>query len=160
MPCQYYHFYKKGMTRAMVGLQGLHSSDTIRHSNISSSVRLKYFAPEASSWEATWKIATHLREVYYQLTITCNLYNSLTSMSVQSILEHCSGCKVKHAKECKEEEGHKAKSHPRRNWCESRKKLPKVSLDGTDESCRVERYLTPSIQFCWWTWVDSPLRSS
>ena len=54
-------------------------------------------------------IATNLREVHYQLAIACNLCKSLTSMSVQSILEHCSGCKAKHARECAEQEGHKEK---------------------------------------------------
>ena len=39
----YYHFYEKGMTRAMVGLQGLHLSNTFRCFNISSSVGLKSF---------------------------------------------------------------------------------------------------------------------
>ena len=38
-------FYKKEMTRAMVGLQGLHSSDAFRCSNMSSSVGLKPFCP-------------------------------------------------------------------------------------------------------------------
>ena len=41
----FYHFYEKGMTRAMVGLQGLHLSDAFRHSNVSSSVGLKSFGP-------------------------------------------------------------------------------------------------------------------
>ena len=54
-------------------------------------------------------IATHLREVHYQLAITCNLCNTFTSMSVQSILEHHSGCKAKHTKECAEQETCEAK---------------------------------------------------
>ena len=41
----YYHFHEKGMTRAMVVLQGLHSSDTFRCSNVSFSVGLKSFCP-------------------------------------------------------------------------------------------------------------------
>ena len=41
----YYRLYEKGMTRAMIGLQGLHLGDTFRHSNISSSVELKSFCP-------------------------------------------------------------------------------------------------------------------
>ena len=39
--------------------------------------------------------ATHLREVHYQLTITCDLCKSFASMSAQSILEHHTGCKTK-----------------------------------------------------------------
>ena len=39
----YYQLYKKGISRAMVGLQGLHLGDTFRHSNVSSSVGLKSF---------------------------------------------------------------------------------------------------------------------
>ena len=31
----YYRFYKKGTTRAMVGLQGLHTSDAFQHLNVS-----------------------------------------------------------------------------------------------------------------------------
>ena len=54
-------------------------------------------------------IATHLREVHHQLAITCDLCKSFASMSVQCILEHHSGCKAKCAKECAEQEGHKAK---------------------------------------------------
>ena len=50
-------------------------------------------------------IATHLREVHYWLAITCDFCKVFTSMSAQSILEHCSGCKAKHAKECAEQEG-------------------------------------------------------
>ena len=41
----YYWLYKKGMIRAMVGLQGLHLGDTFRCSNISSRVGLKLFCP-------------------------------------------------------------------------------------------------------------------
>ena len=41
----YYQLYEKGTTRAMVGLQGLHSGDAFRCSNISSSVGLKSFFP-------------------------------------------------------------------------------------------------------------------
>ena len=43
-------------------------------------------------------IATHLQEVHYRLAVT--------SMSTQSILDHCSACKAKCAKECAEQEAH------------------------------------------------------
>ena len=41
----YYWFYERGMTRAMVGLQGLHSSDAFWCSIVSASVGLKSFCP-------------------------------------------------------------------------------------------------------------------
>ena len=41
----YYWLYQKGMTRAMVGLQGLHLGNTFRFSNVSSSVGRKSFCP-------------------------------------------------------------------------------------------------------------------
>ena len=44
--------------------------------------------------------------------------------------------------------------------CEDRKRHPKVRLSSTEESCRVKRCPTPSVQFYWWTSVDSLLRSS
>ena len=52
-------------------------------------------------------IATHLREVHYRLVITCDLCKSFTSMSIQSVLDHHSGCKAKSAKEFTEQKGHK-----------------------------------------------------
>ena len=58
-------------------------------------------------------IATHVREVHYRLAIMCDLCKSFVSMSAQSFLDHCSGCKAKCAKECAEQEGHEKakKSH-------------------------------------------------
>ena len=41
----YYRLYQKGTTRAMEGLQGLHSSDTFQHLNVLVSVGLKSFCP-------------------------------------------------------------------------------------------------------------------
>ena len=41
----YYRLYKKGTTRAMVGLQGLHSSDAFWHLNMLASVSLKSYCP-------------------------------------------------------------------------------------------------------------------
>ena len=38
-------FYEKGMTRAMIDLQEMHSSNTFRCSNVSSSVGLKIILP-------------------------------------------------------------------------------------------------------------------
>ena len=50
-------------------------------------------------------IATYLREVYYQLAIAWDLCKSFASMSAQITLEHPSGYKAKHTKECTEQEG-------------------------------------------------------
>ena len=41
----YYKLYEKGTTKAMVGIQGLHSSDTFWHLNILAGVGLKSFCP-------------------------------------------------------------------------------------------------------------------
>ena len=88
----------------MVGLQELHLSDAYRCSNVSSSVGLKSFCPWCFKLGGnTETIATHLREVHYQLAINCDLCKSFANMSVQSVLEHHSGCKAKHAKECAEQ---------------------------------------------------------
>ena len=58
----FYQFYEKGTTRAMVGLQGLHRSDTSQHSNVSASVGLKSFFPWCFKLGGnTETIATHLR---------------------------------------------------------------------------------------------------
>ena len=66
----HYHFYEKGMTRAMVGLQGLHSNNAFRCSNVSSSVGLKSFCPWCLKLGGnTEMIATYLREVHYQLVL-------------------------------------------------------------------------------------------
>ena len=46
----YYGLHKKGMTRAMVHLQGLHLGDVFRFSKDSSSVGVKSFCPCVSSW--------------------------------------------------------------------------------------------------------------
>ena len=64
----YYRLYEKGTTRAMVGLQGLPSSDAFQHLNVSASVGLKSFCPWCLKFGGnTETIATHLREVHYRL---------------------------------------------------------------------------------------------
>ena len=65
----------------------------------------------------TETIATHLREVHYWLAIACDLCKSFTRMSAPIILEHWSGCKVKHSIE-HTEQGHEVKK--------LHKKKPKV----------------------------------
>ena len=111
----YYLLYEKGVTRPMVGLQGLHSGDAFRCSNISSSVGLKSFCFKLGGNTET--LATHLRDVYYSLAIACNLCKLFASMSLQNILDHHSGCKAKCTKECTEQEGHKKvkKSHKKKS---------------------------------------------
>ena len=134
----YYCFYEKGMTRAMVCLQELHSNNAFRCSNVSSSVELKLFCPLCLKLgDNTEMIATHLREVHYHMAIACDLCKSFVSMSAQSTLEHYSEYKAKCTKECTEQKGHKAeKSHKKKSKVQEQEKLLKVSFNGTDESCR------------------------
>ena len=103
----YYQIYEKGMTKAMVGLQGLHCDDAFRHPNISSNMKLKSFCPWCFKLEGTLK----------QLPPTsgrCTTKQQLLVTSAghlpvwaQSILDHCSGCKVRCTKQCIEQERHK-----------------------------------------------------
>ena len=70
----YYRFYEKGTTSAVVGLQGLHMSDTFWCSNISTGVGLKSFCPWCFKLgRNTETIAIHFREVHYHLAIVCDL---------------------------------------------------------------------------------------
>ena len=85
----YYRLYEKGTARAMVGLQGLHSSDAFQQLNVLASVGLKSFCPWCLKFGGnTETIATHLREVHYRLAIACDVCQSFTSMLVQMVLEH------------------------------------------------------------------------
>ena len=104
------------VTETVLGLQGLHLSDAFRCSNISSSVGLKSFCPWCFRLGGnTEMIATHLREVHYWVAITCDLCKSFASMSAQSVLEQCSGCKAKYMKEHAEQEGWEVKkSHKKK----------------------------------------------
>ena len=71
---RFYHFYEKGLIRAMIGLHGLHSSDTFQCSNIAASMGLKSFFPWCFNLGGnTETITTHLREVHYRLVIACNV---------------------------------------------------------------------------------------
>ena len=66
----FYWLHKKGTTRAMVGLQGLHSSDTLWHLNILANVGHKSFCPWCFKFGGnTEMIATHLSKVHYRLAI-------------------------------------------------------------------------------------------
>ena len=133
------YFYEKGTTRVMVGLQGLHTSNALCCSNVSTSVGLKSFCPWCFKPGGNMEtIATHLWEVHYWLTIICNGCKAFASMSVQIILEHCLGCKVKSQKEV---QGKRAGESLL------------VSLNGTYKSCWAERHPRPSVEFHWWMWV-------
>ena len=119
----YYHVYEKGTTRAMVGLQGLHLSNTFRCSNISSSVGLKIILPLVVQMGGnTETIATHLMEVHYQLAIAWDLCKLFTSMSAQNILEHCSRCKAKCTKECADQERYEMKKSHKKSKVQEQEK--------------------------------------
>ena len=103
--------YEKGLTHAMVSLQGLHLGDTLRCPNISSSVGLKSFC----SWcfklgGNTETIAIHLWEVHYQMAIVCDICWTFAGMSAQNIVNHWVRCKAKCDEECVECKGH-GKAH-------------------------------------------------
>ena len=70
-------------------------------------------------------IATHFWEVHYRLAIVCDLCKLFTSMSAQSGLEHCSGCKAKHTKECAEQEGNEKarRSHKKKSKAQEQEKV-------------------------------------
>ena len=92
----YYRLHKKGTTRALVGLQGLHSSDTFWHLNVATGVDLKLFFPWCFKFRGNSKtITTNLREVHYRLAIVWDVCQVFTSMSVQVVLEHQSRCRMK-----------------------------------------------------------------
>ena len=58
----YNRLYEKGTTRAMVGLQGLQSSDTFQHLNVPTSMGLKSFCPWCLKFgQNTETIVTQLR---------------------------------------------------------------------------------------------------
>ena len=79
----YYRLYEKGTTRAMVGIQALHSRDAFWHSNVFASMGQKSFCPWCFKFGGnTETIETHLREVHYRLAIACDVCQSLSSMSV------------------------------------------------------------------------------
>ena len=127
----YYQLYKKGTTRTIVGLQGLHSVDAFRCSNISSSVGLKSFCPWCFKLGGnTEMIANYLQKVHYRLAIACTLCKSFASMSTQSVLEHCSGCKAKCTKEHAEQKGNKKvrRSHNKKSKAQEQQKTSQ-SLD-------------------------------
>ena len=62
----YYWLYEKGMTCAMVGLQGLHSADALKCPSISAGIGHKSFCPWCLKLGGnTETIAAHLPEVHY-----------------------------------------------------------------------------------------------
>ena len=98
----FYRLYEKGTTRAMVSLQGLHSSNAFWHPNVLASMGHKSFCTWCFKFGGNTKtIATHLREVHYRLAIVCNVCWAFASMSVQVVLEHWSRCRMKSHKKSK-----------------------------------------------------------
>ena len=108
----FYRFYEKGTSKAMVDLQRLHKSNAFWCSNVSVGVALRSFCPwRFKLGRSTETIAAHLREVCYRLVIMFDLCRSFACMSVQAILEHRPGCKVHlHKKKSK------AKKQDRTSW--------------------------------------------
>ena len=86
------HFYRlceKGTTKAMMGLQGLYSSDAFQHPNVSASMGIKPFCLWCFKFGGnTEVIAYNLREVHYRLAIAHDFCWAFTSMSLQVVLEH------------------------------------------------------------------------
>ena len=92
----YFRLYKKGTTRTMVGLQGLHTSNAFWHPNVLASMGLKLFFLWCFKFGGNTKtITTHLKEVHYRLAIACNVCWTFASMSMQVVLEHQSRCRMK-----------------------------------------------------------------
>ena len=88
----YYRLYENGTTRAIMDLQGLHSSDAFQHLNALASMGLKSFCPWCFKFRGNTKtIVTHLREVHYRVAIACDIYQSFASKAVQVVLEHWDG---------------------------------------------------------------------
>ena len=105
----FYRLYKKRTTREMVGLQGLHTSNTFQHLNISASVGLNSFCPWCFKFRGNTKtITTHLSELHYRLAISCNVCWAFARMSMQVVLEHQSRCRTKSHKKFKAKEQDKA----------------------------------------------------
>ena len=103
----FYWLYEKCMTCAMVGLQGLHLGDTLRHPNISTGMGLKLFCPWCFKLGRNIETITiHLWEVHYRMVTVCDICQVFAGMTTQSILDHHSGYKVKHDKKHTECEGH------------------------------------------------------
>ena len=101
----------------MVGLQGLHLGKAFRCHNISACMGLKSFCPWCLKLGGNKETITiHLREVYYRMTIVCNICQAFAGMNAQNILDHQVKCKIKCDKEHAEHEGHgkASKSHKKK----------------------------------------------
>ena len=113
----FYWLYEKGMTCAMVGLQGPHSGEALRHPNISSGVGLQSFCPWCFKLGGNMETITiHLWEVHYWMVIVCNICQMFAGMSTQNILDHQVRCKAKCNEEHAEHKGHEKaqKSHKKK----------------------------------------------
>ena len=111
----YYQLYEKGMTHAMMGLQGLHSSDTHKCPHISAGVGLNSFCPWCLKLgRNTETITIHLHEVHYWMVNVCDICQVFAGMTMQSMWDHQPECKGKCDKE-----------HAKCNACEVWGKVPK-----------------------------------
>ena len=92
-------------------------SDAFRCSNILASVGPKSFFPWCLKLGGNTKAITiHLREVHYRMVILCDICQSFANMNALNIMDHHSGCKAKHDKECAGQEGQEKaeKSHKKK----------------------------------------------
>ena len=107
------------MICAVVGLQGLYMGNAFRCLNVSASMVLKSFCPWCLmlGWN-TKTIAIHLWEVHYRMATMCNICQAFAGMSAKSILDHHSGFKAKHSKECVEHEGPTKAPKKKKSWAE------------------------------------------
>ena len=104
------------MTHAMVGLQQLHLDDAFRHPNVSTSMELLFCTWCLKLGRNTKTIAIHLLEVLYRMAIMCDICQAFAGISVQSILDHCSGCKAKWNKEHVGHEGSMKAPKKKKSW--------------------------------------------
>ena len=74
------------MIHTMVGMQGLHSGDTLKHPSISAGIGLKSFCPWCLKLGGnTETIVVHLGEVHYQMAITGDICWAFSSITMQNI---------------------------------------------------------------------------
>ena len=83
----YYWLYEKGMIHTMVGLQGLHLGDALKHPSISAGIGLKLFCPWCLKLGGNMETITiHLCEVHYQMAIACDICHAFASMAMYKTL--------------------------------------------------------------------------
>ena len=109
----FYWLYKKGMTCAMVSLQGLYSGDAFRCPNIPSGMGLKSFCPWCFKLGGNIETITiHLPEVHYWMAIVCDICQKFAGLSTQNVHTNQAWCKAKCWKEHAEHKGYKKSQKP------------------------------------------------